>query len=133
MDEAHATRREAYVYRCERRHVHVQSERLGSYLLEQLQESQPWRTSLDGIKWIYKPADGNKASGIKIFHDVGRLADFCHELGRDPQVGVIQHYLEEPWLLEYALEAGGANHEAFTPRNSSISKARSLTCESSPW
>jgi len=61
--------------------------------------------SLHRARWIYKPADGNKAEGIQIFQDLNELEDFLEALGEDRHIGVIQRYLEKPWLMEHALEA----------------------------
>jgi len=102
--EANKMRLEAYNYRRERRRIRKKAELLSEYLEQAMYERDP-DGSIAGAKWIYKPADGNKASGIKIFEDVAKLAEFCHELGLDPQVGVIQQYLEYPWLVEHATVA----------------------------
>jgi hypothetical protein len=133
-------RREAFRWTCERRYVRQRAKRLAEHLLCLAQESHCPKSSsgslttvrglvqekygrevtLTGMKWIYKPADGNKASGIKIFRDVQALTEFCHELdtSAEPedrkQVGVIQEYLEHPWLLEYAYLTGPALAPAAT-------------------
>ena len=85
---------------------------LADYLLQEMQRIDPHAT-LEGVKWIYKPADGNKASGILIFEDVYALEGHLQHLQmiRDKQVGVIQKYLEDPWLIEHVEDspAGESN------------------------
>ena len=58
---------------------------------------------MERVKWIIKPADGNKASGIIVFENASKLENYLVDLyrfGDDGQVYVIQEYLENPWLVD---------------------------------
>ena len=80
------------------------SANLSEHLTQQMDKRDPTSISVADMKWILKPADGNKASGIKIFEDINKLEEHLQVLGSSDKVCVIQEYLEKPWLIEDAAE-----------------------------
>jgi len=84
---------------------------VAEWLQQEIQKNDPLK-NVTSSKWIIKPSDGNKASGILIFENADQLEEHLVSLGDDEQAYVIQEYLASPWLCEHADEANDPTFHA---------------------